>query len=284
MMKLFLCIATVFAAGLTGLAGLSGCSNGSSMSGGNRDWPLFRGNPALDGTSDVRLPRAPVLLWSYKSDSPSLSSPVVVGGTTYWSDRRGRIRGIDAEGMEVFDLDLDTAVDAAPTIADGVMYIGRVDGFMSAVSLTDRRRIWDYETMGQISAPAGITDFEDRRAIVFGSYDGTLYCLDALTGEKITGFDSGYYLNGAAAIGEGMAVVGGCDTWLRVVDTRTGVQTDSLMLDNYIPASPALSGGYCYSLGLNLYCGSHCVQRSLPCVEAVESLLTEAERSCRCRR
>lgn len=225
---------------------MSNCADGDNRPGGGADWHTFRGNPALDGTTSARLPRDPVLLWSFRSDSPTLSSPVVDGGRTYWSDRKGHIRGVDADGEVVFDLDLATAVDAAPTISEGVLYIGRIDGIMSAIALADGSRVWDYETMGQISAPAGVTDFEGRRTIVFGSYDGSLYCVDALSGEKSASFESGYYLNGAAAIRDGVAVVGGCDMWLRVIDTRTGNQTDSLMLDSYIPASPALSGEGCY--------------------------------------
>lgn len=224
-----------------------GCSGGGDGSGGgSMDWHLFRGNAALDGTTEARLPRDPALLWSFRGDSPTLSSPVVDGGTAYWSDRRGRIRGVDPNGRAVLDLDLETGADATPMISDGVLYMGRVDGFMSAISLADGSRVWDCETLGQISASAGITDFEGRRAIVFGSYDCSLYCVDAASGEKITSFESGYYLNGAAAISEGRALVGGCDSWLRVIDTRSGTQTDSLMLDNYIPASPALAGDHCY--------------------------------------
>jgi outer membrane protein assembly factor BamB len=229
------------------LALLSGCrTGGDGAGGGSMDWHLFRGNGALDGYTDTRLPRDPVLLWSYRSDSPTISSPVLDDGTTYWSDRRGHIRGVDIDGEPAFDLDLDTSIDATPMIHQGTLYIGRMDGFMTAVSLEDGTTLWEYETMGQISASPGITDFEGRKALVFGSYDCSLYCLDAFTGGKITSYESGYYLNGAVAIRDNTAVVGGCDGWIRVIDTLTGIQTDSLLSDSYIPASPAIWGDYCY--------------------------------------
>jgi outer membrane protein assembly factor BamB len=41
-------------------------------------------------------------------------------------------------------------------------------------------------------------------------------------------------------------VYGGCDGWLRIVDGITGVQTDSMEVETYIPASPAISGNSCY--------------------------------------
>jgi outer membrane protein assembly factor BamB len=41
-------------------------------------------------------------------------------------------------------------------------------------------------------------------------------------------------------------IFGGCDSWLRIIDCKTGIPTDSLLLDNYIPASPAIWDDYCY--------------------------------------
>jgi outer membrane protein assembly factor BamB len=100
--------------------------------------------------------------------------------------------------------------------------------------------------MGQISASPNIMKFAGRKAIVFGSYDNILYCVDAKTGEELNQFESGYYLNGAAALWKGHAIFGGCDSWVRIINCETGIQTDSLLLDAYVPASPAIMGDYCY--------------------------------------
>jgi outer membrane protein assembly factor BamB len=81
---------------------------------------------------------------------------------------------------------------------------------------------------------------------VFGSYDNFLYCVDAENGEVINSFESGYYLNGAVALWKQHVIFGGCDSWLRIINCQTGISTDSLLLDEYIPASPAIMGDYCY--------------------------------------
>jgi len=39
---------------------------------------------------------------------------------------------------------------------------------------------------------------------------------------------------------------GGCDSWIRVINCKTGLQTDSLLMDSYVPASPAIMGDYVY--------------------------------------
>jgi outer membrane protein assembly factor BamB len=131
-------------------------------------------------------------------------------------------------------------------IFESTLYIGRIDGIMTAISLEKKDTVWTYETMGQIAASPNRVNFEGRRAIVFGSYDNFLYCVDAKNGDVINSFESGYYLNGAVALQKQHVIFGGCDSWLRIINCRTGVSTDSLLLDAYIPASPAITGDYCY--------------------------------------
>lgn len=227
---------------------LMSCVGGSGFSGssGGMDWHLFRGDPGLSGYTDTQLPKNPTLLWTYKGDVRTVSSPVVDNGTTYWCDRRGHLLGVDIDGQLAFDYDFKTAVEATPMIHDSILYIGRIDGFMSAISLATKDTLWTFETLGQISASPNIMMFGNRPAIVFGSYDNYLYCVDAKTGEELSRFESGYYLNGAAAIWKGHVIYGGCDSWVRIVDCKTGIQTDSLLLDVYVPASPAIMGDYAY--------------------------------------
>lgn len=229
------------------LALLSGCSCREELFGSeSMDWEIFRGDRGLSGYTDVRLPKEPTLKWTYKGETRTVSSPIVTAGTTYWCDRRGRIRGVDIDGTLAFEYDLQTAVEATPMIADSVLYIGRIDGFMTAISLARRDTLWTYETMGQISASPNVMEYAGRKALVFGSYDNYLYCVDSGNGETLSMFESGYYLNGAAALWKGHVVFGGCDAWIRIIDCQSGITTDSLEVSDYVPASPAIMNNYCY--------------------------------------
>jgi outer membrane protein assembly factor BamB len=210
--------------------------------GGDASWPLFRGNAQLSGYAHVRLPGKPSLLWTYKSDERTASSPVVYQQTAYWSSKRGRIYGVDRDGRLCFDYHFQTAVEATPMIHDSVLYLGRIDGFMSALSLAGKDTLWNFETMGQISASPNIGVFAGRQAIVFGSYDNYLYSVDRARGVELGRFPSGYYINGAVALWQNHFVSGGCDAWLRIINGDTGALTDSLKLDTYVPASPAVDG------------------------------------------
>lgn len=213
---------------------------------GGMNWPLFRGDASLSGYTNVSLPAEPALLWSYKSSTRTVSSPIVYQGTTYWCDRNGKVRGVDPEGKLVFEYDLQTPVEATPMIHDSVLYIGRLDGYLTALSIARKDTLWNFETMGQISASPNRIGFEGRKAIVFGSYDNYLYCVDEQTGQEINRFESGYYLNGAVALWKKHILFGGCDSWMRIIHSQTGVPTDSLVLEAYIPSSPAVMGDYVY--------------------------------------
>lgn len=234
-----------FMALLVLIASCTGSSTNEEES-GDMDWKLFRGNAGLSGYSSQELPKSPVLLWSYKGGARTVSSPVVDKGTTYWCDKRGRIKGVDLSGKLTFDYDLNTAVEATPMIHDSILYIGRIDGKMTAISLVSKDTIWNYETMGQISASPNLGNFQQQKVIVFGSYDNFFYCVDSHNGKEINRFESGYYINGAAALWKNSVLFGGCDAWLRVIDCQSGIPTDSLLLDAYIPASPAIMGNFCY--------------------------------------
>jgi outer membrane protein assembly factor BamB len=227
---------------------LCGCQNASRQAGASndRDWALFRGDAELSGYARVELPNKPVLQWSYKSGERTASSPVVYNQTSYWSDKRGRIYGVDIHGKRCFDYDMATAVEATPMIRDSVLYIGRIDGYMTAIHLATKDTLWTFETQGQISASANVGVFKGKQAVVFGSYDNYLYCLDKETGKELNRFESGYYINGAVAIRQDYFISGGCDAWLRIINGTTGEPTDSLLLDTYIPASPAINGSDCY--------------------------------------
>jgi len=164
----------------------------------------------------------------------------------YWCSKRGHIFGINIEGKQVFDYTMETAVDATPMIYDSILYIGRIDGFLYAISLQKQDTLWSFETWGQITASPNRISFEGKDAIIVGCYDNYLYCIDSKTGKKINRFESGYYINGAVAQNDNYVVYGGCDGWIRIVDCISGTQTDSLDIETYIPASPAISNNLCY--------------------------------------
>lgn len=210
------------------------------------DWPFYRADASMSGYTALRLPDDPTLLWTYKDGVRTVSSPIIYNGVTYWVNRRGHVFGVDMNGEKVFDFDMKTAVEATPIIQDGIMYIGRIDGILEAIDLQKAEGLWAFETLGQISAAPNLVDFQGKRAVVFGSYDNYMYVVSQEDGKELNHFESGYYINGAVAVWQNHVLFGGCDAWLRMIDCQTGTQTDSLEVQAYIPASPAIKGNYAY--------------------------------------
>lgn len=215
------------------------------VAGSGMNWVTFRGNRALSGYTAQSLPDDLSLLWNYHSSVRSISSPVVMEGTAYWSDVKGKIYGVNLQGEEVFSFDMKTPVEAPPMVFDSMLYIGRVDGGLTALSLRERDTLWTHYTEGQISASPNLTDKKDG-VVVVGSYDNFMYSIDRNTGERINRYEAGYYINGAVAIHDRHAIYGSCDGWLRIVNCEQGITTDSLELGGYIPSSPAVISDYAY--------------------------------------
>jgi len=214
-----------------------------------RDWPIFRGSPSLCGYTDCALPEQPKLLWSTSSKTRTVASPIVFNNVVYTISRKGELRGYTIDGDSCAYLNLDTPVEASFIASDTTLYIGRIDGYISAFSIKQllKKRsateplkpLWEYETWGQISGSPNLVGDN----LLVGSYDNSMYTFQAQTGRKTGQFETGYYINGTAAVWHRYMMFGGCDAWVRVVDTSTGEKTDSLELDTYVPASPAILDG-----------------------------------------
>lgn len=208
-----------------------------------QEWTSFRGNASLNGYSKRKLPDSPTLLWEHRHNVRSVASPIVTGGTVYICDKHGKMIGFNERGEIVSELHLQADVEASFIISDSVLYVGQIDGLIRSISLADESENWSFQTEGQIIASPTL---DGRGHILVGSYDNCMYTLDALRGQLVSSISTGYYINGAAALWHQFALFGGCDSWLRITNTETGEYTDSLRLDAYIPASPAVWGDCAY--------------------------------------
>ncbi|MBP5278107.1 MAG: PQQ-binding-like beta-propeller repeat protein [Prevotella sp.] len=210
---------------------------------------LLTGCRSLPDGSEVKkeLPEHPQLLWEYRHNVRSVAAPVEYDGMILFCDKHGQMKGLDREtGKEQFSLSLGADMEASFIIEDSTLYLGMIDGRIRSLSLTDGTEKWSYETEGQIAAMPVLSDINGERRLFVGSYDNYMYTLSPQTGKLIHRVPTGYYINGAAALWEKYVLFGGCDSWVRIVDGITGLPTDSLLLDAYIPASPVIADNQAY--------------------------------------
>ncbi|MCD7915713.1 MAG: PQQ-binding-like beta-propeller repeat protein [Tannerellaceae bacterium] len=233
--------------------GMCGCRDIplSSGTGVGEHWYLFRSDAAFSGYTKKQLPDQPALKWSYMSDRLTLSSPVIFNAVVYWPDQSGVIRGIDPDGKLSFEYDLATTVESTPMIYDSILYVGRKDGLITALSVNQKKIVWNFRTFGQIQASPNLVEWEGQKLVVIGSYDHTLYFIDTQTGREVNRFEGESFIQGAAALWNEYVLFGDGSSRLQIVDSRTGQAEDSFLLESAIPAAPAVRGHYCY-LGDNL--------------------------------
>ena len=215
------------------------------------DWAIFRGSPSLCGYSECNINSTPKLLWSKTASTRTVASPIVFDGMVYTLDRKGKLRSFTENGDSLLVYDFKTPIEASFIVNDTILFVGRIDGFVNALSLKSKRVIWQYETLGQVSGSPNLINIDGQPNLLVGSYDGSMYVFDAQKGTKKKQHETGYYINGTAAVWGKYMVFGGCDTWLRIVDSTTGTTTDSLQLDTYLPASPAILGDIAYEADYN---------------------------------
>ncbi|MDR2938521.1 MAG: PQQ-binding-like beta-propeller repeat protein [Prevotellaceae bacterium] len=219
---------------------LFSCTEKSSTEGGS--WRHFRADASMSGYTENALPENPQLLWSYKSYTRTVASPVVDSGVVFWGDKKGNVRGVNAAGDSCFIYRYGAAMDSNPLIENGVIYTGRNDGKMCALSIEKCDTLWTFASGGQISGAPSLINGK----LVFGSYDNFVYSVESASGMGLAQFESGYYINGSVACWKNFALYGGCDAWLRMVDIDSNIAVDSAELKAYIPASAAIRGSTAY--------------------------------------
>ena len=206
------------------------------------DWPLFRGNPAHTGVAagSFRPASSPRLAWSHAAgEAPVESSAAIAGGAVYLGTGLGRVISLDLDSGRLrwsFSAG-ETSFRSSPLVDRGRVYLGDDQGVFHALSVEDGKEAWSFPTDAEIISSANLAG--DR--ILFGSYDGNLYCLDR-DGKLLWKLLTDGQVHAAPAVVSGLAFVSGCDGQLRAVDVATGREVSRTPLEGNSGSSPAVQG------------------------------------------
>ena len=78
-------------------------------------------------------------LWSYKTGDVIYSSPTVANGVVYVGSLDGNIYGLNAStGDSLWSYTTGDFVESSPTVVNGTVYVGSLDGHAYAFGLDDR--------------------------------------------------------------------------------------------------------------------------------------------------
>ena len=213
-------------------------------------WPLYRGNPGLQGVAKGKLTVKPELLWTYETGGAITASPVVAHGLVYIGSDDAHLHAVDLKtGKRRWAFQTGDMIEAPALVHEDRVYVGSNDTFFYAIDAKTGDLAWKAQTGDKILGSANFVPMKDGTTrIVVGSYDYKLYCFDSKSGEELWTYETTNYVNGMPAVLGDQIVFGGCDCVLHVVSATTGEAATKIELGNEcnVAGSVALAGNFAY--------------------------------------
>jgi outer membrane protein assembly factor BamB len=112
--------------------------------------------------------------------------------------------------------------------------------------------IWSYTTGGQVWSSPAISDGK----VYVGSFDGKMYCLDAVNGNEIWSYTTGAWVWSSPAVYDGKVYIGSDDFKVYCLDAVNGNEIWRYTTFLNVISSPAISDGKVYigSTDGDVYC------------------------------
>jgi outer membrane protein assembly factor BamB len=204
---------------------------------------MFRNDPGHSGIYTGGVPRLHGVKWKFKTKGEVNSSPAIANGVIFVGSNDGSMYAIDQEtGAQKWAAMTHGRIASSPAVAHGMVYFGSYDGYFYAAEAATGKLAWRFRNAGERrfagthlhgTIPLGETmpDPYDvylsspvvwKGAVYFGSGDGNVYALDAMTGSLKWKFQTGDVVHSSPAIAEGKLFVGSWDSYLYALDAATG--------------------------------------------------------------
>jgi len=227
-------------------------------------WPTYHGGTDLSGYSDRALPDQPEALWRFYAEGAIRQAPVGDAQRIYVATASGNAVALDFQGKEQWVRHLtrpasdggaekSERIEAPIACFESTLYVGSTAGLLHALDSSTGATRWVYDVGGELLgttnflAPKDATD--TPRVFVIERGEGRLHCVNAATGERLWRTDAVARCDGSAAVANGIAVYGSCDSALRIHTAAEGrpLFNVSMCADCQIASGPALVGDDVYS-------------------------------------
>ncbi len=134
-------------------------------------------------------------------------------------------------------------VEVQPVIADGVAYIGAMNGNLHAINLITGQDQWlPKRPGGPIAHTAAVADGR----IIFGSLDGKVYALSKISGSTLWQYQTGGAVVSAPTVVNGIVYIGSNDGNLYALNAADGSKRWNIQTGAPVVSSPAVSNGQVY--------------------------------------
>ena len=209
-----------------------------------QDTSMFRGDLSHSGIyAGAGVSKLKGVKWTFRTRGEIVSSPAIANGVVYVGSNDGKLYAIDQQtGSQKWDFSTVARITSSPAIANELVYCSSYDGSFFAVDAANGKLKWKFRIAGERrysathlhgSLPAGeiMPDPFDvylsspaiwNGAVYFGSGDGNIYSLDALTGKLKWKFPTGDVVHASPAIADGKIYIGSWDSYFYSLDAATG--------------------------------------------------------------
>jgi outer membrane protein assembly factor BamB len=206
-----------------------------------RDWTVFRGDALQDGVTAAALPDELEVLWTFTGKEAFEATVAISRGVVYAGCYDENLYALRLSDGKLLWQEKIGPVKAAPSVYRGAVYVGTEDGTLFCLDAESGKKRWSFETGGEITG--GVNFAGDR--VLFGSYDGFLYCLT--TDGKVTWkVKTEGPVNGAPAVAGTRTFVAGCDSHVHVIDLVKGTKLRAIDLEGQAAATAAVRGDLLY--------------------------------------
>lgn len=157
------------------------------------DWPQFRHDIQRSGRASTALARSPTgalhLQWAYSLGErvEVPVEPIVAGGLVFVGAMNGTMTALNAADGRVAWTFQAGPIPATAAYADGRVFFGSLDGAIYALDAASGRRLWSYATGGPVVAAPAVAN----GTVYIGSTGGRFLALDAASGAVRWRFPSG---------------------------------------------------------------------------------------------
>ena len=255
---------------LAGAMFLGSCSdsgkdeNESDLEGNSRqaefqDWPIFRGDPELQGESGEDLSFPLELVWTFEPEveegkrrRPIDASPVISGGVLYVGNMEGRFYAVKlVDGSKLWEFKADGPISGPAAVYGDRVFFGDTYGLFYALNTADGSETWRFETDDQIEGGVNVLKSKDGIVrVFFGSHDYFLYCLNAENGEMLWKHETQNLVVATPSIvnsgGQQAVTFGGCDGILHIVPANGEGEPRMIEVGTYIANSSSVRDGIAY--------------------------------------
>lgn len=223
------------------------------------DWPLFRGDPQMQGVSPEKIVPPLRTAWSFapevaqgKRRPPIEAGPVIANARVFVGSQDGFFYCLDlADGTLLWSFKAEGPITAPAAVLGERVFFGDTYGFVYALEVGTGKELWRFETEGKIEGGVNTLTSDSGPARIFvGSHDYFLYALNADTGEVIWKHETGNYVVSTPSMihsdGVPALVFGGCDGLLHVIPADGGGEKREIEIGAYVANTSAVRDGICY--------------------------------------